>query len=93
MEASNNRMAVQMICRHKAIGKILEPLLNTERDEIDWKRISYGSLPGRYQAAISWAFSLFCDRVPPTDWSYRDPFESFGVMDRDIQVLALEARP
>lgn len=91
MEASSNMRAVQIMCRHKAIGKILDPLLNIERDEIEWKKISYGGLPGGYQAAISWVFAVFCDHAPPEDWNYRDPFDSFGNMDRDIQVLAIEA--
>lgn len=91
MEASNNMKAVQIMCQHKEIGKILLPLLNIERDEIDWKRISYAGLPGGFQAAISWVYAVFCDHAPPEDWVYRDPFDSFFAMDRDLQMFALQA--
>lgn len=83
--------AVQVLCKKQAISKILTPLMYIERDAIDWGLISYHALPGGYQTAISWAFVLFCDRMPPADWEYRDPFDSFSVMDRDLQVFVLEA--
>lgn len=87
---SSNMRAVLVLLGKKDIRKLLGPLMNIERDEIDWNKISYGSLPGGFQSALSWAFSLFCDEVPPQDWGWRDPFSSFGVMDRDLQILALK---
>jgi len=87
---SSNMRAVLVLLGKKELRKLLGPLMNIERDEIDWKKINYGSLPGGFQSALSWGFSLFCDEVPPEDWGWRDPFSSFGVMDRDLQILALK---
>ena len=93
MEPSSNMKAVLIIAEHKELGKILTPLLNIERDEIDWERLNKyeGTLSGGFRAAISWAVCLFCDEVPPEDWGYRDPFGSFGAMDRELQALVMKA--
>lgn len=87
---SSNMRAVLVLLGKKELRKLLGPLMNIERDEIDWKRINYGTLSGGFQSALSWAYSLFCDEAPPEDWGWRDPFSSFGVMDRDLQVLAIK---
>ena len=91
ISVSSNMRAVLVLLGNKDLRKLLAPLMNIERDEIDWKRINYGSLSGGFQSALSWAISLFCDCLPPEDWEWRDPFSSFGVMDRDLQVLAIRA--
>lgn len=90
-KASNNMKAVLILAKHKNLGPILTPALNIERDSINWDRFGYAGQSGGVQVALSWAYCLFCDEVPPKDWGYRDPFQGFFSLDRDIQVLILQA--
>lgn len=92
MSPSVNMQAVLVLCEHKGIEKVFAGKINIERDEIDWNKIAYGSLPGGYQVAVSWAYALFCDEVKNLEeFGYRDPFDGFSTMDRDIQVLVFKA--
>lgn len=88
---SSNMKAVLVLASHKNLKPILEPALNIERDSINWERFGYGGQSGGVQTALSWAYCLFCDELPPKDWGYRDPFDGFFSLDRDIQVLVLQA--
>jgi hypothetical protein len=90
-EPSSNMKAVLVIAQNKNIGPIITPALNIERDSINWEMLRYGGQSGGVQAALSWAYCLFCDELPPKDWNYRDPFEGFFSLDREIQVLILQA--
>ncbi len=90
-KASSNMKAVLIIAQHKNLRPIIEPALNIERDSIDWNRFGYGGQSGGVQTALSWAYCLFCDELPPKDWGYRDPFDGFFNLDRDIQILVLQA--
>lgn len=91
MKSSANMKAVLVIAQHKEIGAILNPLIDLDREEIHWERLSYAVLPGGYQTALSWVYCVFCDGVPPLDWNFRDPFDNFALMDRDIQILCMQA--
>ena len=90
-EASTNMKAVQVLAEHKWLNKIITPALNIERDEIDWESFGYAGQPGSIQTILSWAYCLFCDVLQPKDWGYRDPFDGFFSLDRDIQVLMFKA--
>lgn len=90
-EPSSNMKAVLVLASHKNLQPILEPALNIERDSIDWNRFGYGGQSGGVQTVLSWAYCLFCDELPPKDWNYRDPFDGFFSLDRDIQILVLQA--
>lgn len=90
-EPSSNMLAVLTIANDRNFGPIIAPWIDVERDSIDWSKLHYGSQSGSMQAAISWAYCLFCDEVPPHDWNYRDPFEAFFSMDRSLQVLVMQA--
>ena len=83
--------AVLVLAQHKNLGLTLKPALNIERDSISWESLGYGGQSGGVQTALSWAYCLFCDELPPKDWNYRDPFDGFGNLDRDIQVLIFQA--
>ncbi len=83
--------SVLVLAQHKNLGLILKPALNIERDSINWESLGYGGQSGGVQTALSWAYCLFCDELPPKDWNYRDPFDGFGNLDRDIQVLIFQA--
>lgn len=88
---SSNMKAVLVLAQHKNLGLTLKPALNIERDSISWESLGYGGQSGGVQTALSWAYCLFCDELPPKDWNYRDPFDGFGNLDRDIQVLIFQA--
>lgn len=90
-ETSSNMKAVLVLAKHKNLGQVLNPSLNIERDSINWESLGYGGQSGGVQTALSWAYCLFCDELPPKDWGFRDPFDGFGNLDRDIQVLILQA--
>lgn len=90
-EPSPNMLAILTMAKDKNFGPIITPTIDVERDSIDWPRLHYGSQSGSMQAAISWAYCLFCDEVPPHDWNYRDPFGAFFSMDRSLQVLVIQA--
>ncbi len=91
MKPSDNMKSILVLTKHKNLKNILEPALNVERDKIDWDSFSYHAQSGGVQAVLSWVYCLFCDEVPPQDWNYRDPFNSFFSLDRDIQILILQA--
>lgn len=91
MSPSNNMKSVLILANHKLLKGIILPNLNVERDKIDWNNLNYHAQSGGVQALLSWVYCLFCDEVPPKEWGYRDPFESFFSLDRDIQVLILQA--
>lgn len=90
-EPSSNMKAVLLLASHKSLKPILEPALNIERDSIKWELFGYGGQSGGVQTVLSWAYCLFCDELPPKDWNYRDPFDGFFSLDRDLQVLVFQA--
>jgi len=90
-KASPNMKAVLVLASHRILRAILEPAINVERDSIKWESFGYGGQSGGVQTALSWAYCLFCDELPPKEWNYRDPFEGFFSLDRDLQVLVLKA--
>lgn len=90
-KASSNMKAVLVLAQHKNLRPILEPALNIERDSINWELFGYGGQSGGVQTVLSWAYCLFCDELPPKEWNYRDPFDGFFSLDRDIQVLVFKA--
>lgn len=90
-KASSNMKAVLTLAQHKNLCGILVPALNVERDSINWELFGYGGQSGGVQTVLSWAYCLFCDELPPKDWNYRDPFDGFFSLDRDIQVLIFKA--
>lgn len=90
-KASSNMKAVLTLAQHKNLRGILVPALNVERDSINWDSFGYHGQSGGVQTVLSWAYCLFCDELPPKDWNYRDPFDGFFSVDRDIQVLIFKA--
>lgn len=90
-KASSNMKPVLILAQHKNLRDILVPALNIERDAINWELFGYGGQSGGVQVVLSWVYCLFCDELPPKDWNYRDPFDGFFSLDRDIQVLVLKA--
>lgn len=90
-EPSSNMKAVLVLAQNKNLKPILTPALNIERDSINWESFGYGGQSGGVQTALSWAYCLFCDELPPKDWNYRDPFDGFFSLDREIQILILQA--
>jgi hypothetical protein len=91
MNPSSNMKAVLVLAEHKHLNKLITPALNIERDSINWDYFGYHGQSHGVQAALSWAYCLFCDEVPPVDWNYRDPFGAFFSMDRSLQEVALKA--
>lgn len=91
VKASSNMKAVIVLASHENLRPIIEPALNIERDSINWEALGYGSQSGGLQTVLSWAYCIFCDELPPKEWNYRDPFEGFFSLDRDIQILVLKA--
>lgn len=90
-EPSNNMKAVLVFTQHAMLREIIEPALNIEKDAINWKLFNYHGQSGGVQTVLSWIYCLFCDSLPPSDWGYRDPFDGMFSLDRDIQVLILQA--
>lgn len=91
MQPSSNMKAVLVLAEHKNLNRLLMPALNIERDSINWDHFGYHGQSHGIQAALSWAYCLFCDEVPPVEWNYRDPISAFFSMDRDLQEVALKA--
>jgi hypothetical protein len=81
--------AVLMIAHHGVIREHFLPYIDLKREEIRWDEFPYGVLSGGQKAAVSWAYSVWTDGPVPEGW--RDPFEGFGVMSRELQVLVLNA--
>lgn len=90
-EPSSNMKAVLVLTQNKNLEGILKPVLNIERDSIKWDSLNYGGQSGGIQSALSWAYCFFCDELPPKEWNFRDPFDGFFSMDRDLQALVLQA--
>ena len=86
---SNQLRAVLLIAEHPAISHVMLPLIAIAREDIDWRSLNYGVLSGGQKAAVSWLYSIWTDGPVPKGW--RDPFEGFGVMDRKLQLLVLQA--
>lgn len=91
MQPSSNMKAVLVLAENKKLHYLVMPALNIERDYIDWNRFGYHGQSHGIQAALSWAYCLFCDEVPPVEWNYRDPFSAFFSMDRDLQESVFKA--
>lgn len=97
--------AILILANDPRLKPILMPIIDQENETIDWERLSYGVLSGGIKAAVSWAFCIWTDgQVPEEDLQdhktpgpisfandWRDPFEGFGVMDRELQIVVLKA--
>lgn len=81
--------AVLMIARYEAMRNCLLPFINIEKEEIDWN-FDYNAFSGGQQTAISWAYRLWTDE-PPSKRGYRDLFDGFGGLDRELQATILNA--
>lgn len=90
-EPSSNMKPILILCNHPSLKPIILPTINIERDSIDWERLGYHGQSGGVQTVISWMYCLFCDSLPPKEWNYRDPFDGFFALDREIQILVFEA--
>jgi hypothetical protein len=100
---SKQMEALLMLANYRSIKDILMPIVDPEKEEIHWDRLEYGVLSGGQKAAISWAWCIWNDRQTPVenkhddpnycifDGKPRDPFEGFGVMDRELQALIAKA--
>ncbi len=100
---SRQMEALLMLANFRSIKDILMPIIDPEKEEIHWDRLEYGVLSGGQKAAISWAWCIWSDKQTPTenkhgdpnycifDGKPRDPFEGFGVMDRELQTLIAKA--
>lgn len=91
MEASSNMKPVLIIAQHSELSKILNPLINIDKDEFYFEKLNYHELPASQKAAVSWIFYLFCDCAPAEEYRYEDPIENFQYMDQELQVLVLKA--
>lgn len=93
--------ALLMIAKNPVVSRILMPAINIESEEVRWEAVSVGGLSGGEKAAISWAWCVWNDRQIPEmkseDYTasreefWRDPFEGFGTMNRDLQTTILAA--
>jgi hypothetical protein len=92
MKASMNMRPVQKICEYGPAGDLLLPLMNIEKDEIDFKKIDYPELSDELKTAMSWIFHLFCDCAPDSEtWGYVDPFSNLQKIDFDLKVRIIQA--
>jgi len=94
--------AVELLMSHPMGERLLKPAFNRERETLKFSDISYGALSGGEKVFVSWAWVIWEDKQVPhpkveDDWKkwpgypMRDPFEGFGVMDRELQQLVLTA--
>ena len=93
MTPSGNMRAVLIICENPRIGARVKPYLNIERDTMDWEglmAVNKGA-DGGLKTALSWMYCLWCDNLPPKSFKLRDPFDGFGSLDRDVQLLIIKA--
>ena len=92
--------AVLMIAEHPLMKHRLLPRIDVKNESIDWEGAADG-MSGGEKALISWAFCIWNDTQIPHDEHenelvsiagfWRDPFEGFGVMGPDLQLLVLKA--
>ncbi|OFZ81078.1 MAG: hypothetical protein A2603_05925 [Bdellovibrionales bacterium RIFOXYD1_FULL_55_31] len=87
-KVSRQMQAILMLAEYPMLDPILNPVIDLENETVDFSEIDYGVLSGGGKAAISWAHSIWADKVIP---GLRDPFDGFGVMNRDLQRLVLMA--
>ena len=88
---TNQLKAVLMIADHSALSGCLKPAINIETETIYWDKINYAALSGGQQTAISWAYSIWTDSQAPAEKGYRDLFDHFGSLDRELQQIILTA--
>jgi hypothetical protein len=86
---SKQLQAVLMIARHPVMRDVLLPIINQQNETIFWEKLDYGVLSGGMKTAASWARAVWSDELPPKQW--RDPFEGFPVMSRELQRIVLAA--
>jgi hypothetical protein len=63
------------------------PHVNVARQSINWPAIWRNDFGGGHAAAVTWAQSLWCDRVETKS----DPFDRAFAMDAPMQFACLEA--
>ena len=82
-------LAMDYLCTHPLIERLVKPYYNRECETVRFRDINYGVLSGGEKAALSWAYGIWTNEMPPKGW--RDPFEGFGVMSEDLQKIIIEA--
>ena len=87
-KVSRQMQAILMLAEYPLLAPFLKPVIDVENETVDFDQIDYGLLSGGGKAAVSWAHSIWVDKVIP---GLRDPFDGFGVMNRDLQRLVLMA--
>lgn len=94
-----------MIANYPAVKPHLLPYIDEAKEDIHWDKMGYGGLSGGVKTAISWAYCIWTDRAIPSVYlegnpkdddsdfirNWRDPFEGFGAMDSELQMLCLNA--
>lgn len=90
-EQSTNMKSVIELLNNSYIRSNLATAIDVDSDIIYWDKFNYHSKPSSLQTVISWIYCLYFDEIPPLDWSYRDPFDGFFSLDRDIQTLIFKA--
>jgi hypothetical protein len=83
--------AVLMVANHPTISRIMNPVIDKDRETIRWSEINYPVLSGGERAAISWIWCIWSDAQVPMDTGWRDPFDGFGVLDGNLQALIMKA--
>ena len=86
---SRQMEAVLMIAENPVIRTHFLAVIDVKREEINWDDFPYGVLSGGQKAAVSWVYAIWTDGPVPEGW--RDPFEGFGVMNRDLQGTVIKA--
>ena len=83
--------AVMMIADAPSLKENLGAVIDTVEETIHWDELDYHSLSGGQQTAISWAYLIWTDRQASTELKFRDPFEGFGSLSRELQQVILTA--
>ena len=83
--------AILIIAENPKLKKIFDPVIDIDRKMINWDAINYSSLSGGEKTAVSWAYSIWTDSQPPNEKGFRDLFEDFASLDREIQQAILTA--
>ena len=92
MNPSINMKPVLKICEYGPAGELLKPLINIERDEIDFKKIDYASISPELKTALSWVYHLFCDSEPDEEtWGYVDPFKELALCNSELRIKIIQA--
>ncbi len=81
--------AMQVLLGHPLFERLLGPIFHPGNESIEWSALNYGVLSGGEKAAISWAYSIWCNGPVPKGW--RCPFEGYGTMDVQLQRLVVMA--